>query len=310
MKNGLPIKIDLPKDFLKEETRCQYTVSHDMKELWAIELDLLQEFTRICKKHNIQYMACAGTMLGAVRHKGFIPWDDDIDLMMTWKNYKKLCSIGPSEFKHPYFFQTEQIDRGCTRGHIQIRNSDTTAILMNNLNKGFKFNQGIFIDVFCLDHLPDDSTKKKRFINKVKKLKILSVKAAKCTYRYTEKVRKSTPFFKRIIKDIIYPVMKFGRIEEKIYDLYEKNIHKYNCITTKEMGLVCFPLLGERYFWKKEDVESKIINVPFEFMTIPLPSNYNEILEKTYGNWREYEVGTSNHGELFIDVRNSYKKYI
>ena len=91
------LKIDLPQDFLKEEVRCDYTVSKEMKEIWAVELDLLAEFMRVCDENNIQYYACAGTILGAERHQGYIPWDDDIDVMMMRKEYDKLCAIAETE---------------------------------------------------------------------------------------------------------------------------------------------------------------------------------------------------------------------
>lgn len=123
------LKIKLPKHFLEGETRCGYYISPEMKKVWAIELDLLAEFMRICDIHHLKYWADGGTLLGAVRHKGFIPWDDDIDIIMMRDDFDKLCKFGPQEFKYPYFFQTEETDPGSARGHVQIRNSETTGML-------------------------------------------------------------------------------------------------------------------------------------------------------------------------------------
>ena len=163
MSNKLPIKIDLPDAFLKEEIRCEYMITPEKKAVWAVELDLLTEFDRVCKKNNIKYCADGGTLLGAVRHKGFIPWDDDIDLAMLRSEYEKLCEVAPKEFKEPYFFQTDKTDIDYARGHAQLRNSRTTGILKSEMGTGCKFNQGIFIDIFPFDAVPEDEKEKKRF---------------------------------------------------------------------------------------------------------------------------------------------------
>ena len=106
----IELNINIPDSFLDEEERCGYIVSKQMKEVWAVELDLLAELLRVCKKHGIKVFASGGTMLGAIRHKGFIPWDDDIDMMMFRSDYDKLCAIAAEEFVEPYFFQTEYTD--------------------------------------------------------------------------------------------------------------------------------------------------------------------------------------------------------
>jgi len=77
----------LPDGFLQSEYRDGYFVDATMKRVWAVELDLLEQFQNICKRHSLKYYAIGGTLLGAVRHKGFIPWDDDIDVGMPRADY-------------------------------------------------------------------------------------------------------------------------------------------------------------------------------------------------------------------------------
>ena len=105
------LKIQLPEDYLNEEERDGYLVTSEVKQLWAVLLDILVQIDSICKKHNIQYFLCGGTLLGAVRHRGFIPWDDDLDVMMKRNDYNRFCEVAPIELQQPYFFQTEKIFR-------------------------------------------------------------------------------------------------------------------------------------------------------------------------------------------------------
>ena len=135
----IPLKIELPEGFLDEEVRCGYTVTKQMKEVWAVELDLAVQLLDVCKRHNIQVFAEAGTLLGAARHKGFIPWDDDMDFCMMRSEYDKFCKIAPAEFKEPYFFQTGYTEPECMRGHAQLRNSMTTGIKHRRDTRSFPF---------------------------------------------------------------------------------------------------------------------------------------------------------------------------
>ena len=164
------LNIKLPAKFLKEEIRCGHTVTSQMKEIWAVELDLLAEFQRVCEKYNIRYFASGGTLLGAVRHQGFIPWDDDLDVEMFREDYKKLCEVGPKEFKKPYVFQNEYTESGSLRGFSKLRNSQTTAMYEHEKLPCYDgYDKGIFIDIFPLDSILDNPEKQRRKNNKVDK---------------------------------------------------------------------------------------------------------------------------------------------
>ena len=128
------MKLEIADSFYQEEERCGYLVSAHMKKVWAVELDLLYQLDQVCNKYGITYYASGGTILSAERHKGFIPWDDDIDVMMLRDQYDLLCAHA-DEFEDPYFFQTGDTDEGYFRGHAQLRNSNTTGVLLEEVEK-------------------------------------------------------------------------------------------------------------------------------------------------------------------------------
>lgn len=308
-KHGLPIKIDLPEGFLEEETRNDYVISTKYKELWAVELDLLATVDAVCKKYSIPYYACAGTMLGAVRHHGIIPWDDDIDIMLLRKDYEELCKHA-DEFEEPYFFQTGFNDKGNMRGHVQLRNSNTTAILEFDAPGKYSFNQGVFIDIFPLDNLPDDSVERNNYIKKLKKEKNNYMRVRDIPTH----IGMAQSSVKRAAKWIISPALKFCDknfdLSHKLYINYEENLLKYDKTKTKQVGILTLAELGDRFNWDRSDFEGEVEYVPFEFLSIPLPKGYLNMLVKSYGEWNKpVKVGT-NHGGIIFDCRIPYKEYM
>jgi lipopolysaccharide cholinephosphotransferase len=301
------LRIQLPDDFLKEEIRCGYTVTKEMKELWAVELDLLVEFDRVCRKHGIPYMADGGTVLGAVRHKGFIPWDDDIDLSMARGDYNRLCEIAPKEFIYPYFFQTEFTDPGSCRGHAQLRNSMTTCILESEMKCHFSFNQGVFIDIFPRDNLPDVLKERAVFFNKLMRLQTKSTR-----YRnYFFKVY-NPHFIKKSLQKVlrVWFLFRFGRKYNNIYyKRLEQMKQKYDLLPTRHVAnLFSCPIMA-RVIWESMIFEKSQM-LPFEYISIPVPLNCNDYLVNTYGDWKTFIRGKSCHGSSVFDVNTSYTSYV
>lgn len=303
------LKLQLPEGFLEEEVRCDYVVSSKTKELWAVLLDLLVEFDRVCKKHDIVYFASGGTMLGAVRHKGFIPWDDDIDLMMFRDQYDKLCEIAPTEFQYPYFFQTEKTDFGHLKGHAKLRNSDTTGMLKWDANHHFSFNQGLFIDIFPLDSVVDDDD----LFNQQKTEAIIYRESAR---RWASWTRQHYVPESNCLKNIIKLV--FGRlfeywIKKKVdrdFDKFESVCKRYNHLKTEKVSTLGFIFEEEKHVKYRGDYE-QLVNMDFEFLTIPVGGGYEHGLTVRYGNYMDMIHAESDHGGIFLcDTSISYRDYL
>ena len=140
---------------LEEEIRCDFVVSEKRKKIWKTQLEMALEVKRICEKHNIKYFIMWGTLLGAVRHKGYIPWDDDFDIAFLRKDYEKFCKIAKKEVSYPLFFQDALSDREFFMGYTRIRDSRTTGWILENPSPNY--NNGIFIDIYPLDVIPSNT---------------------------------------------------------------------------------------------------------------------------------------------------------
>ncbi len=124
----------------------------DFRRMQLLELDMLVELDRVCRKYNIKYAIMCGTLLGAVRHKGFIPWDDDVDVAMLREEYEKLKAIADELNPEICFFQDHDTDPEYRWGYGKLRRTGTTYIRPRQ--KKLKCKTGLYIDILPLDDIP------------------------------------------------------------------------------------------------------------------------------------------------------------
>lgn len=307
------LKITLPDHFLDEETRDGYFVSSDMKKVWAVELDLLAEFRRVCDKYGLHWYADGGTMLGAVRHKGFIPWDNDIDISMPRKDYDLLCSVAPAEFCEAYFFQTYKSDEFYFRLHAQLRNSNTTGIQYRELNRKLKFNQGVCIDIFPFDSVPDSEEDLSMFVTH-----LIDKYAELChhnelTFEFQDP--ESLHIFDRIkaVLKHIRELIKYGGIghsKQLIADLdvFRQTFNSSDTTRVANLSLPYYTTEHQNYFLKEWYSETKYL--PFENTSLPVPAGYVDYLNVLYGDWHKYVVSGALHGDTLFDLDKPYSYYL
>lgn len=303
------LKTDIPEGFLKEEERCGFVVKHEMKEVWAIELDLFSEFDRVCKKYSLPYVASGGTILGAVRHEGFIPWDDDIDLMMLREDYDKLCKIAPSEFKHPYFFQTEDTDPGFMRDFARLRNSLTTGIQKIEYQNRPTYNQGIFIDIFPMDALIDDEKEYKRQVRGYDFYrKVFTLSSAIIYNAQYHDVSQMTVKLRCLLHYLFGAILKFMKIDRYSFRKTQQICQRYNHMDTKYVSLLSLDIHNLKHSNLKT-VFNDITYRKFEYVKMPIPSDYEEHLKKKYGDYMTFKRIPNFHGEVIFDTNISYVDY-
>lgn len=295
------LSIQLPEHFLDEEIRCEYTVSSEMKKVWAVELDMLVQIQKVCEKYGIRYCVSGGTILGAVRHKGFIPWDDDIDVMMLRDQYEEFCKHA-DEFSAPYFFQTAWNDSGYYAGHVKIRNSLTTGIQKNSLPRGRKYNQGIFVDVFPVDAIPDEEAERQKQAQLCNHYKQLARKLRDIVDYPAKSPKRKLKKTAAVCLNAVHPHLKY-------YERFEKECQRYNGQNTKLVSKLCLDPTDPKLYQERSDFD-EFVMMDFEFIKVPVPKTYDRYLSYKYGNYMEFVRDLNYHGGLYLDADTPYPEWI
>ena len=305
------LELNIEDSFYKQEKREGFVVPPEMKRIWAVELDLLNEFAKVCAEQNLKWFVHAGTLLGAVRHHGFIPWDDDVDVVMPRKDYEMLCAIAPSVFSSPYFLQNGNSDRCFAKNFSRLRNSLTTAIPKDYVSLKYPYDQGIYIDIFPYDNIPDDNKQRNEYYDELTRLNNWAWVWMDMVYRYHPP--KGLSLAKQIKFFFKHLYFKYVLRKQDEYKLFLKQHHdlvtKYNGMDTEYVCESIVPPLG-RWEWKKEWVDG-VVYMPFEMLSVPVPVSYAECLEAGFGkDWRVPKQIGALHGSILFDVDKPYTEYL
>lgn len=283
---------------LNEENRDGYLISAEMKKIWAVEMEIARHILDVCKRHGLKIWAEGGTLLGVVRHHGFIPWDDDIDFMMMRDDYEKLIKLADSEFKHPFFLQCAQTEKNYFRGHIQVRYDGTAAILPDDINQ--TFHQGIFVDIFVYDNVPEQKSRKwKRSLRNAK----WSLKCLQTAYYKSFNIKKPFTTVKYIISKTL--CLLFGSMN--IFNFFVKQFTKWNQTESKYISSTFYPKFIEENTKEKKWYDGTVM-MPFEDMDIPVPIHYHEILSCKFGkDYMTPRKVSTLHGGVIVYTDKSYE---
>lgn len=265
------------------------------KKVQECSLELLKEFIKVCEKLNLTYYLIAGTLLGAVRHKGFIPWDDDIDVGMPRKDYEIFLSKAQDMLPKNYFLQTFKTDPEWPANFAKIRNNNTTFIETSVKNR--KINHGIYIDIFPLDFYPKTQKEINKFNRKNKYYRMAISKSF-----YIEKDKRSWKMFIVRLLTLFMPIKTALKKREKL-------------ITSNKDDNYLVNYSGA---WGEREITPSIwygegVDLEFEGLKIKVPSDYKAWLTQVYGDYMQLppiEKRVTHHFTEVIDLDKSYKEYI
>ena len=244
-------------------------------KLHACHVILLEEVKRICQKHDLKYYAIAGTLLGAVRHKGAIPWDDDMDLGLLRPDYDKFIEAAKQELHDSIFLQCFDTDPSYGFPFAKLMLKDTLMVERNAA--GNSAQKGIYIDIFPLDNAPQERSLQEKHLRKTYFLKRLLL--AKQHYRVYQKGE-----FKRMLAYTALSILAACTSAKRIANKLEKEIQAFNGKETTEVVNI-----GGAYGYWKEKLQKEwfcdTVELPFESTTISAPSGYKEYLTYFYGDY-------------------------
>jgi lipopolysaccharide cholinephosphotransferase len=262
------------------------------------QLDLLNELKRICDKNDIKYFLSGGTLLGAIRHNGFIPWDDDIDVGMLRKDYDKFIKCCSEELCNDYYIHNWDNDEYSVQPFSKLKIKGTQYT--EEISKNSKVDDGIFIDIFPYDNVPNNN-----FLRKIQSMKIKK-------YRKSLLIKGNISIIgNSILKKIEYfPIVIYAKLHTRFS--LKKKMYKEMTRYNKKMSSKV-TAHGGSYSYYKEIIDIEWINNrishKFEKYEYSVPSKYDTILTNLYGNYMEYPPIEKRKGkhEIFNINLGNYK---
>ncbi|MCM1327500.1 MAG: LicD family protein [Bacteroidales bacterium] len=284
--------MEFPDSYFEDEVRDGFYVSGMMKRSWAAQLEVLEDIDRVCRKHGIQYFAEWGTLLGAVRHGGFIPWDDDLDIGMKREDYNKFLTVA-AELPESYgLLNYETVHEGESLWEFltRVMNGHKICFEKQHLAKFHDFPYAVGIDIFPLDYLIGDEQAEKQ---RAEIVYLITMASAAID---GNKDSKETERLLRQVEEICKITIDRGReIKRQLYALEERYFMMYSEQEAEEITIMPrWVNTNFAYRFPKSYYENFIL-MPFENIQIPVPIGYDAILRVKYGDYVEPVRSGSDH---------------
>ena len=254
--------------------------------------ELLLEFNRICEKHNIKYILFSGTAIGAIRHKGFIPWDDDLDVAMLRTEYERFLEVAPKELNSEYYLQAE-FSEHWPLYFSKLRKNNTTCLEKYH-PKDKKIHQGIYIDIFPIDNASDNKL--------LRKVQFFSSKVVLAKAFYLRGYDTDS-----VLKKIFIAMCRF---------LPLKPFHRITLLKSASESEFVHSFLGGTSDYQKGIYQRKWFDQPimvvFDGDMFPVSAYYDEMLTTIYGDYMQIpkeEARKCKKHALLVDAECDYSVY-
>lgn len=261
-----------------------------LRRLQQVEMEILGILDRICSENRIRYYLGSGTCLGAMRHGGMIPWDDDIDVYLHRQDYRRLLALLPETLPDGYFLQTPDSDPEYMYAFAKIRKEDTAYV--QEALRDIPMHHGIYIDLFPVDGSPRGPAARQWH-----RARLFFLKRAAIGHILPRKIE-------RVFFGLLYRLVP----RKSFLRMYERCCQRYD---SSETGMC---LCGASdYAYRRERVPLKAYGegtrVPFGGMSLPVPDDADTYLTIMYGDWRTpppEAARVSQHAPWLVDFEHAY----
>ncbi len=277
-----------------------------MNDIQTHLLTILKAFIAVCEKHHLRYFVNGGTALGAIRHKGFIPWDDDVDVMMPRKDYEEFIKLQYEYEGTPYFIQTWKSDPRYIYCFAKLRDSSTTYI--ENFYVNHRINHGMWIDIFPIDGMSYKDKPRQRC---AKRIKYVWYQVYMSYFpNMIRKIHKDT-FFKDILLNIVGGltyILDIGHYRQRIV---ERHCRHYDFDKSVLAGL--YFDFDTKHAAMDKHIFDEYTLVDFEDIKVRIPKDYDKYLTNLFGDYMtpppiDKQVGWHHHKGCSLDI--GYQEYM
>jgi lipopolysaccharide cholinephosphotransferase len=293
------------KDFFEEEVRCGFTVSSEMKHVWAAEMKILSYIISICEKYGITYFADSGTLLGAVRHKGFIPWDDDIDIAMKRADYMNFLSALKKENNPDYDVISFYFDDEYSKPFTSISNRTVVPLSKKVYDDFFQCPYSVGVDIFVLDYIARDVS-----LDDAQEGLYTVVYATAHDFEEHKENGELEHYVSEVERLCNVKLVRDNTLRTQLWRLADRIASMFTDEESDELRMLSSYVTQVPHIRYDKEWYASTVELDFEGMKVAAPVGYDKVLTQVYGDYMEMKQVNTGHDYPFFKNQREYLKKI